>query len=420
MYITVLSGVKGDTRRYRSFHLYEQLRLAGLECRLSHLTDPRLPWFLQNSGLAIFHRTALDPYVERLVLRVKSAGGVVLHDVDDLIFDPAAFSWIDSPDFQDPVRAGLYREEMDRHRAALLASDGVLASTGFLAEQVRTLGKPVFVHRNAFSLEMMALAEQALWNRPSTPGRVVIGYASGTPTHDRDFELAAPALKEVLRRYPHTELHLVGPLDPGAGWDEFGGRVQRLPLVPWRRLPQILAGFDINLAPLEGRNPFGQSKSEIKFMEAGLVQVPTIASPTDAFAHAIRSGENGLLAGSPAEWLEHLTCLVEQPGLRQSLGGRARQDVLAGYHPGHRAAGLLDALETIYIRLDKGSFRAAFPPGTPMEPPPVPSEVEAGPSLSAMAAYTLRHRGPVTLLKQVWVYIRRALAPVFPYRRREF
>jgi hypothetical protein len=37
--ILILSGARGDTRRYRTFHLYEQTRLAGLECQLSHVTD---------------------------------------------------------------------------------------------------------------------------------------------------------------------------------------------------------------------------------------------------------------------------------------------------------------------------------------------------------------------------------------------
>lgn len=418
MLITVLSGVKGDTRRYRSFHLYEQFHLAGLECRLSHVTDPHLPDLLGQSGLVIFHRTALDPYVARLVRSVQDRGGVVLHDVDDLIFDPSAFGWIDSPDFQDPVRAGLYRDEMDRHRQALLACDGILASTGFLAEQAGSLGKPVRVHRNAFSLEMLSISQQAFDAVGPARRKIVIGYASGTPTHDRDFELVAPALREVMNRYRRVEVWLVGPLDAGPGWEHQPGRIQRIPLVPWRLLPFIQARFDINLAPLVGSNPFGQSKSEIKFMEAGLVQVPTVATPTDAFSFAIRSGENGFLANTPAEWLEHLNSLVEQPELRRSLGRKARQDVFERYHPLRRSAELLETLQQVYAGLGKESFTAAFPAGQPVEPGPIPPQVEAQPALRQMAAYTLRHRGVFTLLKQVWVYLRRMLAPVFPYRRR--
>src|SRR5690606_377751 len=123
-----------------------------------------------------------------------------------LIFDTAAFSWIDSPDFQDRVRAGLYLEDMRRSRLPLETCQAVTASTGFLAGQVRLLGKPAWVHRNAFSLEMLALSEAAVHSRPGRSGALTIGYASGTPTHNRDFEAVKPALREILRRYPHTEL----------------------------------------------------------------------------------------------------------------------------------------------------------------------------------------------------------------------
>jgi hypothetical protein len=54
----------------------------------------------------------------------------------------------------------------------------------------------------------------------------------------------------------------------------------------------VVMMLDINLAPLVMDNPFAQSKSEIKYMEAALVRAPTIASPTDAYRFAIRPGEN--------------------------------------------------------------------------------------------------------------------------------
>jgi glycosyltransferase involved in cell wall biosynthesis len=347
---------------------------------------------------------------------------MTLMDVDDLVFDPSAINWIDSPDFKDPIRFGLYQAEMRRHQQALLACDGVTASTDFLADQVRPLGRPALVHRNAFSLEMLALSTAALQRRAPAGQRVVMGYASGTPTHDHDFQIVAPALKAVMQRYPQTELWIAGPLDPGGGWKGLEERIRRIPLQPWRSLPDLLVQFDINLAPLVGRNPFGQSKSEIKYVEAGLVQVPTVASPTDAFLYAIHPAENGYLADSQKEWEEYLGLLIEQSRLRSGLGERACQDVLARYHPQVRAANLLDLLEEIYVRLRSTSFRTQFAPGPSGRVLPdlgaaLSMEAEAQPSLLQMGLYTLRHRGPDVLLKQLWVFIRRWMAPVFPYRK---
>ncbi len=424
MLITVLSGVRGDTRRYRSFHLYEQFRLAGVECLLSHITDPGLPAKMDRSDLVIFHRTAMDAYVARLIESVHRRGGLVLLDVDDLVFDLEAFDWIDSPDFQDPMRAALYKDEMRRHKDTLLACDAVIASTEFLAQQAGALGKSAWVHRNAFSLEMLALAKQAHLVRQPTAGKVIIGYASGTPTHDRDFQEAAPALRQVLLQYPQAELWLVGPLEPGSNWGSLQTHIRRQPLVPWRKLPEILAQMDINLAPLVRRNPFAQSKSEIKYMEAGLVSLPTIASPTEAYSFAIRPSQNGLLAGNDQEWAEALATLVEQAELRQGMGANAHQDVLDHYHPQVRAAQLLDTLDQIYTRLRSHTFRETMIQAAPhpviSSPEPqirIGVEIEDRPTLAQMALYTLRHREISTLLKQIWVYFRRMLAPFFPYRK---
>ncbi len=37
--IVIASGVRGDTRRYRTFHLYEQCQLLGLNVHLAHVTE---------------------------------------------------------------------------------------------------------------------------------------------------------------------------------------------------------------------------------------------------------------------------------------------------------------------------------------------------------------------------------------------
>ena len=98
-------------------------------------------------------------------------------------------------------------------------------------------------------------------------------------------------------------------------------------------------------------------------MEAGLVGVPTIASPTDAFAHAIRPAENGLLAGSTEEWQSWLTAWLEDPSLRLKVAENARVDVLAHFSPWARARELLTTLQEVgtYLHLDLGLSRPSMP-----------------------------------------------------------
>jgi glycosyltransferase involved in cell wall biosynthesis len=416
----VISGAKGDTRRYRIFNLYQQLRLAGADVGLAHLTDPRLAQLAGQVGVMVLHRVPCDSYIEQIIDRVQARGGTVLVDTDDLIFDPQAFQLIDSPDFSDPVRAGLYQENMRRHRRTLEKSDAALASTEFLAERVRALGKPCQVHRNAFNLELGALSQAAYESRMLAATRVVIGYASGTPTHNLDFALVRPALINVLERFPQAELWLLGAIDAGKEWGSAGSRVRRIPLVPWRELPGLLAHLDINVAPLVMDNPFSQSKSEIKYMEAGLVGVPTIASPTAAFRHAIRHGENGLLAADEDVWVAHLASLVTDPLRRQALGEAARRHVLEEYHPLKRATELRGELAEIGLQTGRPDLTEIL--GQPVTAVSnadlftVPIHFEQHPTLLEMGLYSIRRGEYLRLLGMIWVQIRRLLAPVFPFK----
>ena len=416
--IVILSGVQGDTRRYRSHHLYEQLRLAGADCTLSHITDSLLPELVAQAEGLVLHRMAWDRVAASLVDQVQRRGGRVILDVDDLVFDEDAFRWIDSPDFADPIRVHLYRENMRRNRTTLDHSDFVLTSTGYLSKRVLERGKPAWVHRNGFSLEMLSLSDQAAARPRSAGRRVVVGYASGTPTHDRDFALVRPALQQLLEKCAWVELWLIGRLEAGNDWGAAADRVRRISFVPWRELPALLAKLDINLAPLRLDNPFSQSKSEIKFMEAALVSVPTIASPTDAFSSAIRSGETGLLAESTQEWLDGLLWLSAETAEREKLGAAAREDVLRRYAPWVRAEQAVAALQAAGLDLSATLPVTLSTGNNPLERKDLwmPADAEKHPTTVERGLYSLRTRGVATLVKEVWVYLRRLAAPIFPFK----
>jgi hypothetical protein len=237
--------------------------------------------------------------------------------------------------------------------------------------------KPAYVQRNAASAEMVAAAEQAYALRqqrlalgaqassPAPPGAkeqasspalptalqpVVIGYFSGTGSHNRDFTLVAPVLAELMGRYPHLWLHLSGHLEIGGSLLAYTDRIRRAPFVAWQELPSLVAQIDINLAPLELDNPFCQAKSEIKYTEAALVGVPTVASPTEAFVYAIHDGEDGWLAATADAWRQSLVRLIEQPALREQVGAAARRAVYAAYLPAPAAEALVATLRTILQR----------------------------------------------------------------------
>ncbi len=418
----ILSGVQGDTRRYRAFHLCEQFKLVNLLCSPSHVTDHRVKNVTEKAGLLILQRVAFDAIAAQIIDGARSRNAIILCDLDDLIFLRDSFQWIDSPDFADPIRARLYQENLERNRQTIEHCEGIIVSTDTLAEQVKSFDKPVWVHRNAFSLEMFACAEAARTTQPSSQNRVIIGYASGTPTHDRDFQLVRPVLQKLLEEYPSLHLHLIGHVRKGLDWGKASPRVHYLPFVPWRKLPHLLAQFSINLAPLRLDNPFSQSKSEIKYIEAALLKVPTVASPTAAFGYAIRHGENGFLANSGEEWENCLRKLIENPPLRTAMGEVAYQDVLARYSPWVRAQEAVKLLNSIIDTL-----RPSWSPLPEVDLPPMTNpqgtqhlwigeEIEKHPTLFERGVYTLRTRGVTTLLQEGWIFLRRVLEPIFLFR----
>jgi hypothetical protein len=98
--------------------------------------------------------------------------------------------------------------------------------------------------------------------------------------------------------------------------------------VPLEHLSEEISRFDIDLAALEIGNPFCEAKSELKFLEATLVDVPTIASPTGPFRRAFGYGETGFLAATLGEWHETLLQLVGTlrcaAGLQRPHGAKHR------------------------------------------------------------------------------------------------
>ena len=239
-------------------------------------------------------------------------------------------------------------ELFQRVRRTMLQADFCTAPTRPLADLMGGFHKPVEVIPNGFNEETCLRSRNAMAaQRPD--GLVRIGYAGGTRTHQKDFARASSALAQILRRHSHTRLVLFHAKSAEAEtpclnigeFPELQGlesRIEWRQMVPLRNLPEELARFDINLAPLETGNIFCEAKSELKFFEAALVEVPTVASPTAPFKAAIAHGKTGFLADGKQEWFECLDRLVKQKDLRDKIGRCAFQNILRRYGPEQRSA----------------------------------------------------------------------------------
>lgn len=348
--VLFISGMAGDTRRYRCVHHQEQLALAGAESLLLEDGDLEIYAAAANYDAAILHRVPWSDLIADLVTLMHQRNRPVLFETDDLVFEPGLHDRIGLLDMLDAGEAQRLRASFSAQAETFRRADYALVTTDYLAQAAEQAGIPALVHRNACSAEMMAIAEQAYplqLERRTQQDTVVAAYFSGTGSHNRDFASITPALLQLMDAYPQLHLHLSGHLQVDAAFTAYADRIRRAPYVSWRELPYLIAKVDINLSPLELDNPFCQAKSEIKYTEAALVGVPTVAAATDAFRYAIAPGETGLLASSSEEWLAALASLIEDPPRRHALGDAARRQVFDDYSPQQRSAQLIDLLDGV-------------------------------------------------------------------------
>jgi glycosyltransferase involved in cell wall biosynthesis len=161
------------------------------------------------------------------------------------------------------------------------------------------------------------------WPEPSREprsGRVIVGWAGGG-SHFTDLKLLSGVVEQLLSEFPGVEFRTHGvrdvPFQPAE-------RLKVLPGVPLAEYPELLATFDIGVAPLED-TLFNRSKSDLKVVEYGAVGIPVVASKVAPYEASVRSGKTGFLAGSAKDWLKELRRLVTDAGARTELGSAGRR-----------------------------------------------------------------------------------------------
>ena len=329
--ILFISGGVGDSARYRCEHVAEELRLQGFKTSVTIQDNPFLASYADQFKVFIFHRVLFTGHAETLIARVKAFKKEIIFETDDLVYDPQYIVRTEYFQKMNTFEQKLYEHGVGGEILADPAVKVATTTTSFLAEKLRARGKQVFIIPNKLSESDVVLAETALREQSERDMRVVrIGYLSGTASHNQDFATITEALLQLFARY--TEMHLVitGPLILDQAFEPYADRIERVPFMSRVALFHHIASLDINLAPLE-LNPFCESKSELKFFEAGIVSVPTVAVANQTYREAITDGVDSYTARTSDEWVEKLSHLIEDRDLRIKIGKAARETALNRY-----------------------------------------------------------------------------------------
>lgn len=320
--------------KYRVLQKQHMIQDLGVDCSV-------VPWhdvasardLLQTHTMVIFYRVpGFQPQLDTIRM-AKELGVPTFWEVDDLIFDAELYKTNSNlDDLHKEVREGILRG-VPLYREAMLACDACIASTASLADAMRRTGvETVHVIENALDDETIWIAKEINATPKKPDGLIRIGYGSGSASHDADFRQAAPAILNVLRARYDVRLTIIGWLKLPPEFEAVESQVERLPTSDYATYMKRLARCQVNIAPLEP-SVFNDAKSNIKYLEAAILKLPSVCSSTVEFSRTIEHGKTGFLASNTEEWEALLIRLIEDEDLRFKVGQEAHDHVAAHYTP---------------------------------------------------------------------------------------
>ena len=285
---------------------------------------------LQRASLVIFYRVPMLSEVAAEYQEAHRLGLKIGFEVDDLIFDLEEYSKNSNLKSKSLEEQKELMDGAALYLQALRCADFTIASTKTLSLYMKKYcSGPSYVIPN--SILSTKENKKSTFSFPlGKKNEIIIGYGSGTTTHDRDFELCADAVLRIMHEYPNVSLAIHGPLLLPKEFDQFKHRIHQVGYVPFSEYSKLLSRFDINLAPLES-TVFNDCKSNIKYLEASRSAIPTVASPCKEFKAVIQHAKNGFLAANTEIWYRSLKTLIESPKKRREIGEQARRFVLSQY-----------------------------------------------------------------------------------------
>lgn len=281
----------------------------------------------QPHTIAVVQRQVPSEKLDALkawVKECKRVGMKVVHDIDDDLLDADALR-------QRGYSGDVFAAVIDKVRFLVTSADLVLASTEPLAKKIRSLNANVCILPNALDANIWRLNEPRLHDTGDfakpVGGPVRIGYI-GTPTHDADLIMIADAMRVIKERFGNrVQIEVIGGFENVKPL--FG---ERIPLPRKKDYPNFVnwllqrVHWDIGLIPLVN-DDFNKSKSYLKFLECGALDMAMIVSDVPSYSPIARHGHNCLLAQATTEdWVEKLSQLVENESLRQRLSTNARKE----------------------------------------------------------------------------------------------
>ena len=331
-------------KRYRVDHQIEQLEAYGISASFVDYDKLTLDELKYYRGF-IFFRCPITETIEEFIKIAKEHNKTVFYDIDDLVIDEKYTNTIEHLKTMSKEEKSIYDDGVNRMRRTLELCDYAITTTERLAEELSNYIGEVYINRNVASEKMVELSHLAMKNTTKDNNKIIMGYLSGSITHNEDFELILPVISKIMKENSNVYLKIVGLLDIPEELKEFEERLISAPFVDWQSLPDIIASIDINLAPLK-QTIFNEAKSENKWVEAALCKVITVASNVGAFEKMIVDGENGLLCSNENDWYIKITKVIQDRDYRNMIANNAYKFVMKKCFTTYTGRGVAEFVES--------------------------------------------------------------------------
>ncbi len=350
--VAIYNRPDNSTFRYRVYNVFRALENSS-SFRLCYFYENELQNVIPRLGSAaalLLCRTAWTPAIQRAIDTARTKGIPVLFDVDDRVFDLDCLQLVAST-----LDASLEDEGQRTYWVNYVASicmtakqaDGFTTTNAFLGGRLQDkFGKPFVCIENSLNEEQLVVSAELrkLKAEADPDGDFVMGYFSGSPSHVNDLKTALPELVALLRRYENMKLMVVGYMDLPDGMDDLvaAKKIFTMPFVDFRTLQLLIARIDLNVVPMV-ENSFTDCKSELKFFESAVVDVPTCAAPVYAYRNSIQNGKTGFLC-KQGEWYSTISDIYSGKHDLKAIDADARNYVLNRYC----GANFLNSVEVAY------------------------------------------------------------------------
>lgn len=252
-------------------------------------------------------RTSFPFGLEKVLQKVNKN---IIFDLDDAIF------------ISDRTERGFLNriKEYSKTREVtniLKVSKGVIVENEYIKDYTQKYCREVFLIPGPIDTKRNFVKEKI------DNSEVTIGWI-GSPSTTIFLKMLHGVFKELSKKYK-IQVKLIG-----AGQYKIDG--VKIINVDWSLNKEVeeLQSFDIGVMPMPN-NEWTKGKLGCKMLQYMAVGVPALVSYTETNAEAIDNGVNGFLVNSEKDWIEKLSLLIENSGLRRGIGMAGRRTAEAKF-----------------------------------------------------------------------------------------